>query len=40
MSDCILYNVVSEIHSLHIPAVEEEGVLAYCDLMLFELSLL
>ena len=29
MSDFILYNVVSEIHSLHIPAVGEEGVMAY-----------
>ena len=39
MSFCILYNIVSESHSVHYQAVEEKGLLAYCDLMPFELSL-
>ena len=39
MSFCILYHVVSVKHSVHIPAVGEEGLLAYCDLMSFKLSL-
>ena len=40
MSFCILYHVVSVKHILYnIPAVGEEGLLAYCDLMSFELSL-
>ena len=40
MSFCILSHVVSEKHILYnISAVGEEGLLAYCDLMSFELSL-
>ena len=39
MSICILYNIVSESHSVQYLAVGEEGLLAYCDQKSFELSL-
>ena len=39
MSFCILYNIVSENHSVQYPCKGEEGLFASRDLMSFELSL-
>ena len=39
MSFCILYHVVSEKHSVQYSSSGIGGLLAYCDLMSFELSL-
>ena len=37
MSFCILYHVVTVKHSVQYSSVGEEGLLAYSDLMSFEL---